>query len=177
MCGIAGFAALDPRRSPDPRPVEGMLRRIAHRGPDDDGVHAAPGIVLGHRRLSIIDPAGGHQPIFGQRPETAIICNGEFYNYREVAHELSYRAHRFRTASDTEVAAHAYDAWDLGFLDKLDGMFALALWDGARRRLVLARDRMGEKPLYYAVADGLLIFASELTAVLAHPAIEADIDP
>jgi asparagine synthase (glutamine-hydrolysing) len=177
MCGIAGYAALDARRPLDARPVDAMLRRIAHRGPDDEGVHCAAGVVLGHRRLSILDPAGGHQPIFGTRPGTAVICNGEIYNYRELAKALSFRGVFARTGSDTEVAAHAYDAFGLDFLDRLDGMFALALWDGERRRLVLARDRMGEKPLYYTVADGLLIFASELTAVLAHPAVDASIDP
>jgi asparagine synthase (glutamine-hydrolysing) len=177
MCGIAGFAALDPRRPLEAATVEGMLRCIAHRGPDDEGVHAAPGVVLGHRRLAVIDPAGGHQPLFGRAPGTAIICNGEIYNYRELASELRMRGHRFATASDAEVAAHAYDAYGVDFLERLDGMFALALWDGARRRLVLARDRMGEKPLYHTVADGQLIFASELSAILAHPAVDGSIDP
>jgi asparagine synthase (glutamine-hydrolysing) len=157
--------------------VDAMLHRIAHRGPDDEGAHREAGVVLGHRRLSIIDPAGGHQPLYGEAPGTVIVCNGEIYNYRELAHDLSMRGHRLRTGSDVEVAAHAYDAWGLDFLDHLDGMFALALWDGARRRLVLARDRMGEKPLYYSVADNQLIFASELSAVLAHPAVDATIDP
>ena len=177
MCGIAGYAALDPSRPLDASPVRGMLACVAHRGPDDEGVHGVPGIVLGHRRLSIIDVAGGHQPLFGVTEQTAIVCNGEVYNYRELARELTSKGHHFRTASDTEVAAHAYDEWGLDFLERLDGMFALALWDGARRRLVLARDRLGEKPLYWAVAGGMLIFGSELTALLAHPTIEPDIDP
>jgi asparagine synthase (glutamine-hydrolysing) len=176
MCGIAGYAAMDPRAPLDPGPVRGMLRRIAHRGPDDEGVHTAPGVVLGHRRLSIIDVEGGHQPLFGQTETTAIIANGEIYNYRELRKELQTRGHRFRTASDTEVAAHAWDAWGIEFLDRIDGMFALALWDGARRRLVLARDRMGEKPLYWTIAEGLLVFGSELTAVTAHPAVDVEID-
>ena len=176
MCGIAGIAALDARRTPDITPMPGMLRCIAHRGPDDEGVFTAPGIALGHRRLSVIDVAGGHQPLFGARPETAIICNGEIYNYRQLAARLTQRGHTFKTRSDTEVAAHAYDAYGLDFLDKLDGMFALALWDGQRRRLVLARDRMGEKPFFYTIADGLLIFASELHALRAHPAVDTQID-
>jgi asparagine synthase (glutamine-hydrolysing) len=176
MCGIAGYASLDARRPLDPAPIRGMLRCIAHRGPDDEGVHQVPGALLGHRRLSIIDLTGGHQPLFGRTEETAIICNGEVYNYRELAAELRARGHQFRSASDTEVAAHAYDAWGLDFLDRLDGMFALALWDGARQRLVLARDRMGEKPLYWTVAAGQLVFASEMSALLAHPAVPVEID-
>src|SRR5690606_285165 len=113
----------------------------------------------------------------GSRDDTVIVCNGEIYNYRELTKELRDRGHTFRTASDTEVAAHAYDAWGDDFLDRLDGMFALALWDGDRRRLVLARDRMGEKPLFWTVADGILVFASELSAILAHPAVDAALDP
>jgi asparagine synthase (glutamine-hydrolysing) len=177
MCGIAGYAPLDPRRTMDDGLVRAMLRCIAHRGPDDEGVHAVPGVVLGHRRLSVIDVTGGHQPLFGASDHTAIVCNGEFYNYRELRRDLEAHGHRFRTASDTEVAAHAYDAWGLDFLDRLDGMFAFALWDGVRRRLVLARDRLGEKPLYWTVTDGLLIFGSELSALIAHPAVDATIDP
>lgn len=177
MCGIAGFAALDPAAAQlDASAIFGMLTCLRHRGPDDEGVFSADGVVIGHRRLSIIDVEGGHQPLFGARQSTAIIANGEVYNYRELAKELSARAHKFRSASDTEVAAHAYDEWGLSFLERLDGMFALALWDGAAKRLVLARDRMGEKPLYYTVAAGQLIFASELTAIMNHPAVSRELD-
>jgi asparagine synthase (glutamine-hydrolysing) len=177
MCGIAGQAALDPRRPLRTAPVLGMLRRLAHRGPDDEGIHEAPGVVLGHRRLSVIDLEGGHQPLFGEDRRTAVVCNGEIYNYRELRRELESNGSRFRTSSDTEVAAFAYDAWGLQFLDRLDGMYAIALWDGAHRRLVLARDRLGEKPLYWTVADGQLVFGSELSALLAHPDVDATIDP
>ena len=177
MCGIAGYAALDPRQALDPGPVRAMLDQLAHRGPDDEGTHVRDGVVLGHRRLSVIDLDGGHQPLFGATERTAIVANGEIYNYRILRRELEDLGHRFHTASDTEVAAHAYDAWELDFLDRLDGMFALALWDGARRRLVLARDRMGEKPLYYFVRDGVLAFASELDALLAWPGCERRISP
>ncbi|MGD8276567.1 MAG: asparagine synthase (glutamine-hydrolyzing) [Gemmatimonadota bacterium] len=177
MCGIAGYAALDPRRVLDPAPVRAMLDRLAHRGPDDEGTHVREGVVLGHRRLSIIDLEGGHQPLFGATERTAIVANGEIYNYRVLRRKLEESGHRFHTASDTEVAAHAYDAWELDFLDRLDGMFALALWDGARRRLVLARDRMGEKPLYYRIHDGVLAFASELDALLALPGSERTLSP
>ena len=177
MCGIAGVAAIDPRRPVDTTPLAGMLACLRHRGPDDEGIHGEEGIALGHRRLSVIDVAGGHQPLRGRAPGTVAVVNGEVYNYRELARELQQSGSRFRSASDSEVVAHAYDAWGLDFLDRLDGMFALALWDGARRRLLLARDRMGEKPLFHATADGLLVFGSELGAVLSHPAIDAAIDP
>src|SRR5690606_8601694 len=112
-----------------------MLACVRHRGPDDEGVFTGPGIVLGHRRLSVIDVAGGRQPLRGQRETTMAVVNGEIYNYRELARELEPLGSRFRTRSDSEVAAHAYDAWGLDFLDRLDGMFALAIWDGAARRL------------------------------------------
>jgi asparagine synthase (glutamine-hydrolysing) len=177
MCGIAGIAALDLERPVDPADVTPMLRTLQHRGPDDEGVHCANGVAIGHRRLSIIDVAGGHQPLFGHRPSTSIVINGEIYNYRELRYALEQRGHRFATSSDSEVVAHAYDAYGLEFLDRLDGMFALALWDDAEKRLVLARDRMGEKPLFYAVRNGLLLFASELSAILAHPAVDRTLDP
>ena len=177
MCGIAGIVALDPQRPVSAAPMTDMLACIRHRGPDDNGIHALPGVVLGHHRLSIIDVASGHQPLFGRRDSTVVVINGEVYNYRELARELAASGSRFRTASDSEVAAHAYDAWGIDAIDRLDGMFAMAIWDGAAQRFLLARDRMGEKPLFYTVADGLLIFASELSAVLAHPAVPVRLDP
>ena len=176
MCGIAGIAALDRSDPIDTSAVRLMLRCIAHRGPDDEGVFEAPGLALGHRRLSIIDVEGGHQPLFGARDTTAIVVNGEIYNYRELRQELAGKGHRFRTNSDCEVAAHAYDEWGIDFLDRLDGMFALALWDGAAERLVLARDRLGEKPLFYTLASRQLVFASELTSVRSHPAVRSELD-
>jgi asparagine synthase (glutamine-hydrolysing) len=176
MCGIAGIAALDSSQVIDTAPLGDMLACVRHRGPDDEGMHAAPGVVLGHRRLSVIDVEGGHQPLAGRDDSTMAVVNGEVYNYRALADELRSMGSRFRTGSDSEVAAHAYDAWGIDFLDRLDGMFALALWDGRRRRLVLARDRMGEKPLFHATVGGLLLFASELTSILAHPYVPREID-
>jgi asparagine synthase (glutamine-hydrolysing) len=176
MCGIAGYATFDPRGVADAAAIRGMLACISHRGPDDEGDFANQGVVLGHRRLSVIDVAGGHQPLFGARASTVVVCNGEIYNYRELAQELRARGHSFRTASDIEVLAHAYDEWGLDFLERLDGMFALALWDGAERRLVLARDRMGEKPLYYTRTRELFLFASELTSLLQHPEVSGELD-
>src|SRR5215204_5792487 len=113
MCGIAGYATFDPHGLADASAIRGMLACISHRGPDDEGDFTDQGVVLGHRRLSVIDVAGGHQPLLGARPSTVIICNGEIYNYRELAHELRGRGHQFKTASDAEVAAHAYDEWGL----------------------------------------------------------------
>lgn len=176
MCGIAGIAALDPKRPVDATPVANMLSCVRHRGPDDDGVFAAPGVVIGHRRLAVIDVEHGHQPLLGQRATTHTVVNGEIYNYRELARELERLGSRFRTASDSEIVAHAYDVWGLDALDRFDGMFALAIWDEAERTLLLARDRMGEKPLFWTVADGLLVFGSELSALLAHPAVQPAID-
>ncbi|HEY0673342.1 MAG TPA: asparagine synthase (glutamine-hydrolyzing) [Longimicrobiales bacterium] len=176
MCGIAGYATFDPRATVDTAHLRAMLSCLSHRGPDDEGEFVDQGVVLGHRRLSVIDVAGGHQPLYGARPSTVVICNGEIYNYRELARQLRARGHQFRTASDTEVAAHAYDEWGPDFLDKLDGMFALVLWDGAARRLILARDRLGEKPLYYTRTEQLFLFASELTALLKHPDVDDRLD-
>ncbi|MEO5510489.1 MAG: asparagine synthase (glutamine-hydrolyzing) [Longimicrobiales bacterium] len=177
MCGIAGLAALDPSKPIDAAAVTPMLRRLQHRGPDDEGVHCVTGVALGHRRLSVIDISGGHQPLFGQRDTTIITINGELYNYRAVRASLEANGHVFATMSDCEVAAHAYDAYGLDFLDHIDGMFALALWDADAQRFILARDRMGEKPLFWCVRQGLLLFASELSALLAHPAVHPSLDP
>ena len=177
MCGIAGVVSVDPLQPVDPAPLEMMLRCLRHRGPDDTGTFATTGVAIGNRRLSIIDVEGGHQPLCGALETTVIATNGEIYNYRELTRQLATHGHVFRTQSDTEVAAHAYDQWGLGFLDRLEGMYALALWDGKRRRLVLARDRLGEKPLFYTHAAGLLIFASELSALMVHPAVPKVLDP
>lgn len=176
MCGIAGVASLN-RGPVDAAPLAGMLERLRHRGPDDLGTYIADGIALGNRRLSVIDVENGQQPMRGARATTVVVTNGEIYNYREIKRELERAGHSFRTNSDTEVVAHAYDRWGLNFLDRLDGMFALALFDSASKRLVLARDRFGEKPLYYTIVNGLLIFASELTSLLAHPETPRELDP
>ncbi|HWR98207.1 MAG TPA: asparagine synthase (glutamine-hydrolyzing), partial [Candidatus Methanoperedens sp.] len=176
MCGIAGYAPLDAAMPLTAAPLGPMLAALQHRGPDDEGVFCNSRVALGHRRLAIVDLEGGHQPVAGARPGTVAVLNGEIYNYAALAKELAARGHRFRTRSDGEVLAHAYDAWGLDFLDRLDGMFALAVWDDERGRLLLARDRMGEKPLFHAVAGGLLLFASELTSLLAHPAAPTGLD-
>lgn len=167
MCGIAGIAALKDRPSPDPARVRAMCAAMIHRGPDDEGVEACDGVVLGMRRLSIIDLAGGHQPMANEDGRVRVVFNGEIYNFRELRAELETAGHHFATRSDTEVLVHGYEQWGDGFLRRLNGMFAIALHDRGRRRLLLARDPLGIKPLYWTLADGELRWGSELKVVLA----------
>jgi asparagine synthase (glutamine-hydrolysing) len=148
-----------------------------HRGPDDSGLYVAPGIGLGHRRLSIIDLAGGHQPLFNEDHTVGVVYNGEIYNFQSLSEELIERGHRFRTHCDTEVIVHAWEEWGEACVDRFRGMFAFALWDANRETLFLARDRLGIKPLYYAtLADGTVLFSSELKALLLYPGLPRDID-
>lgn len=176
MCGIAGIAALQDRPPPDAARVRAMCAAMIHRGPDDEGVEACDGVVLGMRRLSIIDLAGGHQPMANEDGRVRVVFNGEIYNFRELRAELEAAGHHFATRSDTEVLVHGYEQWGDGFLRRLNGMFALALHDRARRRLLLARDPLGIKPLYWTVADGELRWGSELKVVLAGGLIERRLD-
>lgn len=175
MCGICGIAA---RREsvPDARLLAQMCQTIAHRGPDDQGIWLGNGIGLGIRRLSIIDVAGGHQPIHNQDETAWIVFNGEIYNFPELRQRLSERGHHFYTRTDTEVVVHAYDEWGEGFVERLNGMFAFAIWDTRTKTLLLARDRLGIKPLYYAVTADGLAFGSELKALLAIPWLARDVD-
>jgi asparagine synthase (glutamine-hydrolysing) len=171
MCGICGI--LDPRSSSDDLQRRGlrMSAALAHRGPDDSGVLVGEGIVLGHRRLSIIElSSAGAQPM--TLGTTTVVYNGESYNFQQLRTELQTLGHTFRGNSDTEVLLHAYEAWGLTGLERLEGIFAFALWDAARRRLVLMRDRLGVKPLYYARQGTRLAFGSEIKAVFA--GVEAD---
>ena len=178
MCGIVGI--FDSR---EPRPVSrDLLQRMndkqIHRGPDGDGVYLAPGIGLGHRRLAIIDLSGGAQPLFNEDESVVVVYNGEIYNFAGLADELTALGHRFRTHCDTEVIVHAWEEWGEACVDRFRGMFAFALWDSNRETLFLARDRLGIKPLYYAVlADGTVSFASELKALLVDPRLPREIDP
>lgn len=178
MCGIAGIMDIAGRRPVDPALLRRMTDSLAHRGPDGRGFHAAPGIGLGHRRLAIIDVAGGQQPLFNEDETVAVSFNGEIYNFQELAVELKAKGHRFRTHSDTEVIVHAWEEWGASSLGRFRGMFAFALWDERQQTLLLARDRFGKKPLYYALLDnGLLLFASEMKALLACPQLPRRIDP
>jgi asparagine synthase (glutamine-hydrolysing) len=167
MCGIAGFAG-----APDRQTLDRMVESLRHRGPDDSGVWESHECSLGMRRLSIIDVASGHQPVFNETGDVVTVFNGEIYNHVELRKDLAARGHRFRTDhSDTEVIVHLYEEYGLAFPEQLNGMFAIALWDAARRRLLLVRDRVGIKPLYVARLAGGLAFASEPKALLVHPAV------
>lgn len=168
MCGITGIMDLRGHRGIDLRLVQHMSDLLAHRGPDGSGQFASPGIALGHRRLAILDVAGGRQPMFNETGSVAVVYNGEIYNFLDLVRELAARGHRFQTRCDTEVVVHAWEEWGEACVERFRGMFAFALWDSGREVLFLARDRVGEKPLYYSITkDGFLVFASELRAVVA----------
>lgn len=154
-----------------------MTGALVHRGPDDEGFHVAGRIGLGHRRLSIIDVTSGHQPVFNEDGSIAVILNGEIYNYRELAKLVEARGHRLRTQSDTETIAHLYEEFGEACVEHLRGMFAFALWDSREQKLLLARDRVGKKPLYFADVGGALVFGSELKALLEHPQMLREVDP
>jgi asparagine synthase (glutamine-hydrolysing) len=178
MCGIAGILDIRARRPIEKTVLVAMRDVIRHRGPDGEGVHLEPGVGLGHRRLSIIDVAGGAQPLYNEDGSVVVIYNGEIYNYRSLVDELVSLGHRFRTRSDTEVIVHAWEEWGERSVERFNGMFAFALWDRNRGQAFLARDRLGIKPLYYAeLPDGRVLFGSELKALLAHPGLPREIDP
>ena len=167
MCGICGIAPFDITAAVDAAALERMSGLMLHRGPDGRGFHREPGIGLGIRRLSIIDLETGDQPISSEDGAIRVVCNGEIYNYLELRGELKAAGHRFRTNSDVEVIVHLYEEHGADCLRRLRGMFGLALWDGRNHELLLARDRLGIKPLYYAVHNGVLYFASEQKSILA----------
>ncbi len=174
MCGIAGYTRLDhPVETGRIRDILGLIR---HRGPDAIGFHESDCAALGNTRLSIIDLENGDQPIFSEDGNTVVVQNGEIYNHAELREELERRGHRFRTRSDTEVILHAFLEWDTQCFARLRGMFAIALWDEQRKRLVLARDRMGIKPLYIFHRGRDLYFGSEVKTILHHPEVERKLD-
>ncbi len=178
MCGITGVFDTRGRREIDRGLVSRMNESQHHRGPDEGGLLIEPGIGLGHRRLSIIDLATGQQPLFNEDGSVAVVYNGEIYNYQELIPELTALGHVFHTRSDTEVIVHAWEAWGPECVKRFRGMFAFALWDRNRETLFLARDRLGVKPLYYALLpDGQLLFGSELKSLLAHGGLARNIDP
>ena len=178
MCGIAGIFDYRGRAEIDRTLLRRMTDILGHRGPDGDGFHFAPGIGLGHRRLAIIDLATGDQPLFNENCTICIVYNGEIYNFQPLMAELTALGHVFRTRSDTEVIVHAWEEWGVACLDRFNGMFAFALWDAAKEILFLARDRLGEKPLYYSfLPDGRLLFASELKSLLLSPQVDRELDP
>jgi asparagine synthase (glutamine-hydrolysing) len=176
MCGIAGIIGEGEPDARRDRMLE-MLGMIRHRGPDQFGVYQGAAATLGSARLSIIDLSTGRQPISNEDGSLWIVFNGEIFNYVELRPELEARGHRFRTASDTEVLLHLFEEYGAGCLERLNGQFAFAIWDARARRLLLARDRLGIRPLYYTEADGRLLFASEVKALFAHPAARRELDP
>ncbi|MGB7601180.1 MAG: asparagine synthase (glutamine-hydrolyzing) [Candidatus Sulfotelmatobacter sp.] len=178
MCGICGKVNLGRNgASVEPALIRAMMDTIRHRGPDDDGLYTAPGVGLGHLRLSIIDLGSGHQPLSNEDGTIWIVFNGEIYNYRDLRMFLVSKGHVFKTQTDTEVIVHLYEELGPACLEKLRGMFAFALWDEKKKTLLLARDRVGIKPLYYALTDKAVVFASEIKAILADPAIRRKLAP
>lgn len=176
MCGICGVYS---RRSGEPvakELIEHMIRMISHRGPDDSGACLDGDVGLGFARLSIIDPDGGHQPMSNETNDIWLVCNGEIWNYKELRNELSGKGHHFRTHCDVEAIIHAYEEYGTDCVRRLHGMFGFALWDRPRRRLFVARDRVGKKPLYYTHVDGDFVFASEIKALLCHPRLQRRVD-
>ncbi|MCB2013786.1 MAG: amidotransferase 1, exosortase A system-associated [Sphingobium sp.] len=175
MCGIAGIFHLETAKPVDPARMQRMIDVMPHRGPDGEGVWTAPGIGLGHRRLSIIDLHGGAQPMASEDARLIVTFNGEIYNFNDIKFELERKGHHFHTHSDTEVILHAYREWGEACVERFNGMFAFALYDQSTQSLWLVRDRLGVKPLYYAqVSDGSVIFGSELKVLLAHPLLRRE---
>ncbi len=177
MCGISGIFEFDQARTIDRDTVHRMNESLRHRGPDDEGIFVDRGIGLGHRRLSIIDVAGGHQPISNEDKTIWVLLNGEIYNYQELYRQLRARGHSFTTRSDTEAIVHLYEDYGTDCFSQLRGMFAIAIWDAKKRRLTLARDRVGKKPLYYTADRKRIIFGSELKAILAADPGQRSMDP
>jgi asparagine synthase (glutamine-hydrolysing) len=181
MCGILGFLTEKAGRVPGRGVLDGMRDTLSHRGPDDAGSFTrplddrGPFVYLGHRRLSIIDLAGGHQPLSNEDGTIWVVLNGEIYNFLEIRKELESLGHRFKTRSDTEVIAHAYEEYGEACLERLSGMYAFAVWDEPRERLLLARDRAGKKPLYYSLVNGVFSFGSELKALMAFPGFPREV--
>ena len=181
MCGIAGFVDSPDVRSPYSAEsayalVHKMCRAIRHRGPDDEGVLVEPGLGMGMRRLSIIDVSTGHQPIHNEDGSVSIVFNGEIYNFQELRRTLESNGHRFYTGTDTEVIVHAYEQWGTDAIQKLRGMFGLALWDRRTQTMLVARDRVGIKPMHYAIVGGRLYFGSEIKSLLCAPDLPRDLN-
>lgn len=178
MCGIVGWIASKEDKEKQQYVIERMMHSIKHRGPDDEGVYSNGNVAIGFKRLSIIDVSGGHQPIYSEDRNIVTFVNGEIYNYIEIWDELLKKGHKFSTKSDAEVVVHLYEDYGIDFVSKINGMFAIALYDSRYELLYLIRDRIGIKPLYYAFNNGDLLFASEIKAILASGLIrvEPDID-
>lgn len=177
MCGIAGYFELNDAPAPSPELAQRMLAQIRHRGPDEFGVFVGDRIAMGNARLSIVDLAGGTQPICNESGEIWIVYNGEVFNYPELRATLEQRGHVFATHTDTEIIVHLYEDFGPACLEKLNGQWAIAIWDARKQELFIARDRLGVRPLFYTVADGTLVFGSEIKALFAHPKVRRALDP
>jgi len=183
MCGIVGFLTSNPSDIPDHQILQRMRDLLTHRGPDDQGEHIrslnekGPFLFLGHRRLSIIDLVSGQQPLSNEDGTVWVLFNGEIYNFKELRDRLRTLGHRFATNSDTEVIVHSYEEYGEGCFKHLNGMFAIGIWDERKKQLILARDRLGKKPLYYSALPGTFLFASELKAIMAYPKFKRKIAP
>ena len=176
MCGIVGIVERDLTRTIPPGAVERMVRTLNHRGPDEEGSVNVPGVALAMRRLAIVDVSGGQQPFSNEDGTIHMVANGEIYNFESVKAELTAKGHRFRSRADVEVIVHAYEEWGPEFVTRIRGMFALAVWDSRTQTLLAARDRAGEKPLYYTTTSEGLLLASEIKALLARPEVSRDLD-
>lgn len=178
MCGIAGWINLKQSDSKDHTEavLHSMCETIVHRGPNSEGLWLDDTVALGMRRLSIIDLHTGDQPVFSEDKSVIVMMNGELYNYREVRSDLEKKGHKFITKSDTEILPHLYEEYGEDLVDHLNGMYAFSLWDTRRKKLIIARDRFGEKPLYYGIFDGKLLYASEPKAILSHPSVRPELD-
>src|ERR1700730_4002036 len=177
MCGICGQLNFARNEPVEPATIQRMTETMIHRGPDDEGYFFAGPLGLGFRRLSIIDLAGGHQPMSDVEETVWVILNGEIYNFKELRAELEQRGHHFRTNSDTEVIIHGYKEWGTEVLNRLNGMFGLAIWDVEKKRLIVARDAMGIKLIYYRIGNGQVTFGSEIRPILAAENSKPDVDP
>src|SRR5205823_522079 len=177
MCGICGVIAIDGRLDPAlGAAVPAMTAALHHRGPDGGGVFADAGAALGHRRLAIIDVASGAQPMGNEDGTVWIVFNGEIYNHRQLRERLLAKGHAFRTSSDTETILHGYEEYGTAVLDALEGMFAIAIYDSRKREALLARDRLGKKPLFWALLGGAVHFASEIKSLYCSPAWDGAVD-
>src|SRR5437870_310330 len=177
MCGICGIVNFNATEPVDQHLVERMTSAQRHRGPDDDGYFIENNVGLGHRRLSIIDLSGGKQPIFNEDGSVVVVFNGEIYNYADLTGDLMARGHQFATRSDTETIVHAYEEYGDQCMRDFRGMFAFAIWDRRRKRLLLVRDRLGIKPVYYYEGKDFFVFASEIKSLLQHPDVPREVDP
>ena len=176
MCGICGIYNFNKDRPISKEIMNNMNRALVHRGPDDEGIFLGEFIGIGHRRLSIIDIKGGKQPMSNEDNSIWVTYNGEIYNYRDLSEHLTKKGHKFRTKCDTEVVVHAFEEYGTECVRKFNGMFSFAVWDERNETLLLARDRLGIKPLYYAISGGDFIFASEIKAILQHPTVRAQVE-